>query len=84
MSPTASDFDSLHITPLGSGSHSPFPVQVAELGPVSSNPARQLNLIVLPSTGIYVMGAHNSWDRIGTTCAVHTGINSGCPHLAIC
>ena len=44
--------ESLQNSPLGSGSHSPFPEQVAELGPISSNPGGQLNLIVLPSTGI--------------------------------
>ena len=44
--------ESLHVTPLGSGSHSPFSVQVAELGPVIINPGGQLNLIVVPSTGI--------------------------------
>ena len=41
----------LHINPLGLGSHSPFPVQVAELDPLSTSPGGQLKVIVLPSTG---------------------------------
>ena len=40
-----------HISPLGSGSHSPFPVHIVELGPVSTSPGGQLNLTVLPSIG---------------------------------
>ena len=40
-----------HINLLMSGSHSPFSVQVAELGPVSSSPGGQVNLIVLPCIG---------------------------------
>ena len=46
-----SDTELLHMSPLKSGPHSPFPVQVAELGPINSNPGGQLNLIVLPFTG---------------------------------
>jgi hypothetical protein len=45
-------FDELHMSPLGSGSHSPFPVHVAELCPVSTDPGRQLKVIVLPSNDI--------------------------------
>ena len=40
----------LHMILLGSGSHTPFHVQVAELGPISSSPGGQLKVIVLPST----------------------------------
>ena len=39
------------MSPLGSGSHSPFPLHVAELGLVSSHPGGQLNMIDLPSIG---------------------------------
>ena len=35
---------------LGSGSHTPFSIHVAELGPMSTIPAGQLKLTVLPST----------------------------------
>ena len=38
-----------HINPLGSGSHSPFPIHIDELGPVSTCPGGQLNLTVLSS-----------------------------------
>ena len=40
-----------HASPLGSGSHSPFPVQVVELGPISASPGGQLKLKVVPSFG---------------------------------
>ena len=40
-----------HVSPLGSGSHSPFPVQVIELGPISASPGGQLKLKVAPSIG---------------------------------
>ena len=40
-----------HVSPLGSGSHSPFPVQVVELGPISASPGGQLKLKVAPSFG---------------------------------
>ena len=39
------------MSPLGSGSHSPFPIQVDELGPVSTSPGGQLKVVVVPSTG---------------------------------
>jgi hypothetical protein len=45
-------FDELHMSPLGSGSHSPFPVHVAELGPVSTDPGGQLKVTVHPSSGM--------------------------------
>lgn len=74
--------ESLHMTPLRSGPHTPFSVQVAELGPTSSIPGGQLNLIVLPSTGILsppiILGTESVLHDI-----VHTGISSGCSHLAI-
>ena len=34
---------------LGSGSHSPFLVQIAELGPINISPSRQLNVMFPPS-----------------------------------
>jgi hypothetical protein len=37
------------MSPLGSGSHSPFPVHVAKLDPLSTSPGGQLNLILHPS-----------------------------------
>ena len=40
-----------HISPLGSGSHSPFPVHIDKLGPVSTCPGEQLNLTILSSIG---------------------------------
>ena len=41
-----------HVTSLGSGSHSPFPLQVVEFGPISASPGGQLKLKVAPSFGI--------------------------------
>ena len=69
-------FESLHVTPLGSGSHSPFFMQLAELGPMITNPGGQLNLIVVPSTGIM----SSQPTTFGTESLL---TNSGCPHLAI-
>ena len=40
----------VHSTSLGSGSHSPFPIHVAELGPSSICPCGQMNIIVCPSS----------------------------------
>ena len=40
-----------HVTSLGSGSHSPFPVQVVELSPISASPGGQLKVKVAPSFG---------------------------------
>ena len=37
------------MSPFGSGSHSPFPVHVAKLGPVSFHPEGQLKVILHPS-----------------------------------
>ena len=37
---------SVHITPLGSGSHSPFSVQVIEFGPTSDRSGGQVKLII--------------------------------------
>ena len=48
----AFESDSLHVSQLGSGSHSPFSAHVAELDPLSSSPGGQLKLTVRPSTGI--------------------------------
>ena len=42
----------LHITSLGSGSHSPFSVHVVVLGPVSSIPGGQVNVIVFPLSSV--------------------------------
>ena len=68
-----------HISPLGSGFHSPFPVHVAELGPVSTSPGRQLNLTVLPS-----IGKPSSSKIFGTDLeSPQVDDNSGCPQLAI-
>ena len=40
-----------HVSPLGSGSHSPFHVHVVEFGPVSACPGGQLKVKVVPSFG---------------------------------
>ena len=42
--------NTLHSTSLGSGSHSPFPIHVAKLGPVIINPVGQLNMMLSPSS----------------------------------
>ena len=39
----------LHLILLKSGSHSPLPVHVEALDPVSVNPSGQLNVMVVPS-----------------------------------
>ena len=41
---------SVHSTSPGSGSHSPFPIHVDELDPLSVCPERQVNMIVCPSS----------------------------------
>ena len=41
---------SVHITPVMSGSHSPFPTQMAEFGPVSNISEGQVKLITIPSS----------------------------------
>ena len=69
--------ESLHVSPLGSGSHSPFSVQVAELGPMSTSPGGQLNIMVLPSTGTI------NPTMFGTESLLTVDNNSGCPQLAI-
>ena len=66
----------LHISPLGSGSHSPLFVQVAisELAPINSIPGGQLNIAILPSTGKLL------WPTIlmfGTESLLV--VNDGCP-----
>ena len=40
----------VHSTSLGSGSHSPFPIQVDELDPLSICPEGQMNIIIWPSS----------------------------------
>ena len=40
----------IHSTSLGSGSHSPFPIHIDVLEPVSTNPGEQVKVIVLPLT----------------------------------
>ena len=40
-----------HVSPLGSGSHSPFPLQVVEFGPISASSGGQLKVNVAPSFG---------------------------------
>ena len=40
----------MQFTSLGSGSHSPFPIHVAELGVVITNPVGQLNMTISPSS----------------------------------
>ena len=39
----------LHPIPFNSGSHSPLPMHVEALDPVSINPSGQLNAIIVPS-----------------------------------
>ena len=39
----------VHFTSLRSGSHSPFSIHVAELGPISVSPSLQLNMMFSPS-----------------------------------
>ena len=76
------------MSPLGSGSHSPFSVHVAELGPVSSHPGGQLNLIVLPSIGTEL---EYSEMMVGTELELLFIIESllivdnscGCPQLTV-
>ena len=42
----------LHVTFVGSGSHSPFSIHVVVLGPVSTIPGGHVNMMVVPnSTG---------------------------------
>ena len=40
----------VHLTSLGSGSHSSFSIQVDELNPFSISPHGQINVIVCPSS----------------------------------
>ena len=42
----------VQVSPLGSGSHTPFSVQVAESGPMSVILEGQLKVMIVPSTGI--------------------------------
>ena len=60
-----------------SGSHSPFSVQVDELGPVSASPGGQLNLTVLPSIG----KTSSESSTLGIESFVDNTCNSGCPQL---
>ena len=39
----------MHLTCLRSGSHSPFPIHVDVVGPVSTDPGEQLNVTLAPS-----------------------------------
>ena len=39
----------MQFTSLGSGSHSPFPIHVDELGPLSTAPVGQINVMPAPS-----------------------------------
>ena len=41
----------LHFVPFESGSHSPLPIQVDVLDPVSISPGGQLKVTVVPSVG---------------------------------
>ena len=45
------NFDVLwvHLTSLGSGSHSPFHIQIDELGPMNTHPRGQTKSTVVPS-----------------------------------
>ena len=67
------------MSPLGSGFHSPFSVQVAELDPESTSPGGQLNMIVLPSTGILGYSALT----LSTESLLTVDNSSECPQLAI-
>ena len=40
----------VHSNSLGSGAHSPFPIHVAKLDPLSICPCGQMNIIVRPSS----------------------------------
>ena len=40
----------MHTTSLGSGSHFPFPIHIDELGPLSDDPDRWVNVIFFPSS----------------------------------
>ena len=40
----------MHIASIGSGSHSPFPIHVVVLGPVSTSPGGQLKFTLDPSS----------------------------------
>ena len=68
-----------HISPLGSGSHSPFPVHIDELDPVSTSPGGQLKVTVLPS-----IGKSPSLNTFGTDLEYpQLDGSSGRPQLAI-
>jgi hypothetical protein len=64
----------LHVTPLGSGSHSPLFVQFAELEPLRTNPDGQLKETVLPSA------KNLSWVSINGIEPFTFEDSSGCPH----
>ena len=68
-----------HSSPLGSGSHSPFPVHIDELDPVSTSPGGQLKVTMLPS-----IGKSPSLNTFGTDLEYpQLDDGSGCPQLAI-
>ena len=68
-----------HSSPFGSGSHSPFPVHIDELDPVSTSPGEQLKVTVLPS-----IGKSSSLNTFGTDLEYpQLDGSSGRPQLAI-